>query len=405
MRRKRYGVSEPGAYSTVPAWWSRERWRSECDSDLHADGVTDLRREVGRRGPVSVKACWALAHALSACADTETGRNAMPGTVALTADRASLDLDDPAALARLQTATGYGQTTLQKAAQVLAARGWIVLIRTGKNWLTVDERRELWLAGSAARQRRNVWACTIPTHLRAPGPQRVAEIVPDSRPGSDCADPRPALVDNSGVGNRGAQSGCDLPTTRRVSGPSSVPANKIFKPEQASRTGAARRQSTKDARRTYRADWRTVRLAKDIRARMHWLRDTPHQRIMPALDRFAKAGWSTSDVQRELDRMLAGRGWEVPSARVSTTKMGREHRYPLHCPWGYLAMLLRTLEPTDLTAQREAIRARRTAQLDYEQLRRTGPECAHGEPAGDVPSPIKGIQACPMCRRDDAGRR
>ena len=106
--------------------------------------------------------------ALSACADTDTGRNAMPGTVALTADRDCLDLDDPAVLARLQVATGYGQTTLQKAARVLAGRGWIVLIRAGKNWLTIDERKELWRAGSAARQRRNVWACTIPTTCAAP---------------------------------------------------------------------------------------------------------------------------------------------------------------------------------------------------------------------------------------------
>jgi hypothetical protein len=120
---------------------------------------------------------------------------------------------------------------------------------------------------------------------------------------------------------------------------------------------------------------------------------------MPALDRFARAGWTAADVQRELDQMLAARGWEVPSGRVSTTKAGREHRYPLRCPWGYLAMLLRALEPTDLAAQREYDRAMRAAQLDYERLRRSGPECVHGEPAGDVPSPVKGIRACPMCRR------
>lgn len=405
-RKQAYGVSKPGTYSTIPAWWSRERWRSECYSDLHAAEVTELRREVGRRGPVSTKACWALAYALSACADTETGRNAMPGTAALTADREALDLDDPAVLAQLRAATGYGQTTLQKAARVLAGRGWIVLIRAGKNWLTVDDRKELWRAGSTARQRRNVWACTIPAPLRVAAPQRAAEGVRAPRPASAPPSRPLALVDNFGPGNPETELGCDLPTTRRVGGSSFVPENKIFKAEQASRTDAPRRPPTKEGstNRTYRADWRTVRLAKDLRARVYWLRDTPHQRIMPALDRFARAGWGAADIQRELDRMLASRGWEVPSARISTTKSGQEHRYSLRCPWGYLAMLLRTLEPTDLAAQREYDQAMRTAQLEYEQLRRTGPECCHGEPAGDVPSPMKGIQACPLCRRSGSSQ-
>ena len=55
----------------------------------------------------------------------------------------ALAVDDPAVLAALQTATGYGLTTLQKAARVLAARGWIVLVRSGKNRLTPAERSEL----------------------------------------------------------------------------------------------------------------------------------------------------------------------------------------------------------------------------------------------------------------------
>jgi hypothetical protein len=346
-----------------------------------------------------------LAVALSACADADTGRNAMPGTAALTADRDTLDLADPAALARLQAATSYGQTTLQKAARVLAARGWIVLIRAGKNWLSVEERRELRHAGSNAGQRRNVWACTIPTHLRAAARRDSVETESGSSPAVERTSPAQATVDigvdNCAVGSPDADSGCALPTTRRVGGASSVSGDEIFKPDQASRTGAARPEPTAGGRcrRAYRADCRTVRLAKDLRARVYWLRNTPHQRIMPALDRFARAGWSAVDIQLELDRRLAARGWEVPSARATTTKTGREHRYPLRCPWGYLAMLLRNLEPTDLDAQREHDRAMRTAKLAYEHLRRTGPECVHGEPAGNVPSPVKGIIACPMCRR------
>lgn len=370
-----YGVATPGAYSAIPAWWSRDSWRSACWADLHTDAVAHLRRQVGRRGAVSVAACWALALALSASADSATGRNAMPGNAALVArpDAVGPTAADRAALARLQAATGYGLTTLQKAARVLAARGWIVLVRSGKNRLTVDERAELRRTGSTACRHRNVWACTNPLHLRA------------------AVEP----VDNPLRGKPCAASGCDLPTTRRVCGRSPVGLSKIFEAERASRTGAARPRP----RRSHNADPRTMRLAGDLKARVYWLRRTPHQRIMPALDRFAKAGWSAADILRELDRTLARRGWEVPTGRVSTTRTGRQHRYPLRCPWGYLAMLLRTLEPTALVAEREHARAVRDSQARHQQLRRTGPECPHGEPAGYVPSPVKGVLACPLCRR------
>ncbi len=383
-RQQRFGITEPGTYSTIPAWWSRERWRSECRADLHTADVAELRRQVGRRGPVSVAACWALASALSSSADTTTGRNAMPGDAALTAHPNSLDVDDPAVLGPLEAATGYGLTTLQKAGRVLAARGWIVLIRSGKNRLTRADRVELRRGGSAADQRRNVWACTIPRHLRA-------------KPA-----PVDKSVDNSDQQAPTAGAGCDLPTTRRVGGPAPLGPNKIFKREQASGTGAAHRPSAEhsQSRRTYRADPRTVQLAKNLKARVYWLGGISHQRIMPALDRFAKAGWGAADILRELDRTLAHRDWEVPSGRVSTTHSGRKHRYPLRCPWAYLAMLLRTLEPTDLAAERNHALRTRMAQLRYQQLRRTGPECVHGEPAGDVPSPVKGVLACPLCRRD-----
>jgi len=401
-RKQPYGVSKPGDYSAIPAWRSRERWRSECYPDLHTHAVAELRRKVGKRGPVSIKACWALAHALSACADTATGRNAMPGTVALTAKPAELDLDDLAVLAQMEASTGYGKTTLQKAAAVLAARGWIVLVRAGKNWLREEERKELWRAGSAARKRRNVWACTIPKHPRSRRRPEAAEtLVPaqlEAHPSADEHGP----VDNAAREPASAELGCDLPTTRRVKWVSLVPEQKVFKPNQASKTAPSGRPPTKEAarKRTYQADWRTVRLAKDLRARIYWLRDVPHQRIMPALDRFARAGWTARDVQRELDTLLARLGWEVPCGRTTTTSTGREHRYPLRSPWGYLAMLLRCLEPTDLAAEREYEQAMREAEHRYQELLRNGPECPHGQPGGLIRSPRRAIMACPLCRRD-----
>lgn len=350
---------------------------------------------------MSVKACWALAHALSACADSATGRNALPGTDALTAKPSELDLDDPVLLARLQTATGYGKTSLQKAARVLAERGWIVLVRSGKNWLTPEDRQELRRAGSAARQRRNVWACTTPVRLRSRVSETPAKHASPSASVSPPSADQGAPVDNL-LGDAGqAKAGCDLPTTRRVGGSSLVPEWKIFKPEQASRTAPSGRAPTRAAprRRRYRADLRTVRLAKDLRSRIYWLRAVPHQRIMPSLDRFARAGWTAADVQRALDAVLASRGWEVPTSRPTVSKAGKQQSYPLRSPWGYLAMLLRCLEPTDLDVEREHARAVRQAEIAHQELLRNGPECPHGQPGGQIPSPVRAIIACALCRR------
>lgn len=400
-RRQSYGISDPGTYSTTAAWWSREHWRSELYADLHSEDVARLRAGVGTRGPISVRACYALGVAISACADGRTGRNAMPGNAALATKSDQLDSGADDYWTRLAASTGYGVTTIQKAEQVLVARGWLVRVRRGKNWLTREERQELWRAGSVARQRRNVWACSMASHLHLPAPQEPAQRRDERVATGPVPGAAPPAVDNRDPGRSSTESGCDLPTTQRVGGSLSVHNNKIFKPEHASRNGPPGRPTTTETlrKRTYRADWRTVQLAKDLRACVYWLRETPHQRIMSALDRFARAGWTAVDIQRELDGMLAARGWEVPSGRVTTTKAGRERCYPLRCPWGYLAMLLRTLEPTDLITRREYEREMRAAQHEYAQLRRTGPECPHGEPAGDVPSPVKGIRACPLCRR------
>ena len=309
----------------------------------------------------------------------------MPGTAALTTKPGELDKDAADYWARLATSTGYSITTVQKAEQVLVARGWLVRIRTGKNWLTRAERLELDAAGSRARQRRNVWACTQPQHTR--------RASPPAAPVDDVVD---HLVDNS-PSRRGADAGCDLPTTQRVSGSVSVPANKIFKPERASRTAPAGRPPTGAGprKRPYQADQRTVRLAKDLRARISWLRPVPHQRIMPPLPRFAAADWTASDVQNALDSLLAPRGWRVPDARTPHGPDGAARSYPMRSPWAYLAMLLRGLEPTDLISRRDHEREL----ADYQALLRTGPECPHGQRGGDIPSPAKSILACPLCRR------
>jgi hypothetical protein len=322
----------------------------------------------------------------------------MPGMVALTAKQVEAELTDPAMLAQMEAATGYGKTTLQKAARVLAGRGWIVLVRKGKNRLTRAERDELLKAGSAARQRRNVWACTVPPHLRGRPPVKDTECVASQ---TGAADLSTAAVDKDQALPAAANRSCALPATQGVGGVRPVSLRKIFKADQTSSTDPTGRAAGRErtARRRYRADCRTVALARELKSRIYWLQSTPFQRIMPSLDRFAKAGWNAADVQRELDALLALRRWEVPTSRVTVTRGGRVHEYPLHCPWGYLAMLLRGIEPADLVARRDHEKAIRRAQLEYEQILRSGPECPHGQPGGAIPSPVKGVLACPFCRR------
>jgi hypothetical protein len=404
-RRQAYGVSTPGAYSSTPAWWSREHWRSELLADLQSQDVHQLRSSVGTRGPVSCRAIYAVATAISAAADGATGRNAMPGNTALSTKASELDPDSANYWARVATSSGYGLTTIQKAVQVLAARGWLALIRTGKNYLTREDRTEMWRAGTAARQRRNVWACTLPPHVRQPVPQRPAEGCRGADSPAPPARTQPPPVDNSTASDTSAGLGCDLPTTRRVRWVSSVEMDNYFKPERASRTGAPRRAPSKDGHthRTYRADTRVVRLAKDLRARLPWLRHVPHQRIMPSLHRFAVQGWTARDVQVHLDQLIKQRGWTVPggpgeAVRDYTGQVHQRSASTMRSPWGYLAYLLRHLDPGDLAAE-QAYAAETAAREEYQRQLVFGPPCVHGQPAGDVPSPTRGVLACLECRR------
>lgn len=400
-RRQTYGVSEPGTYSSTPAWWSREHWRSELWTDLASDEVSLLRSGVGTRGPVSVKAVFAVAVAISTAADGATGRNALPGNAALTARTRELDPHAADYWIRVASTSGYGLTTTQKAVQVLAARGWLVLVRAGKNYLTRNERTEMWRAGSPARQRRNVWACTLPPHVRSP-----ATSV-GTGTGSVAAS-QGEVVDNPTAGTPDVQGSCDLPTTRRVKWTTPVPINKNFKPDQASRTGASRRPTTETVtgKRTYRADSRVVRLAKDLRVRVPWLRPVPHQRIMPSLHRFAINGWSAVELQTHLDRLLQLHGWTVPgtpaeSAEDAHPSQAWSSRTTMRSAWGYLAFLLRQIEPSDLAAERE-YEDQLKVQDQYQRALIYGVPCSHGQPAGNQPSPHRGVLACPLCRRTEA---
>lgn len=378
--RRKYGVVTAGAYEAITAWWSREHWLSEVFSDLSSPDTEGLRQLVKQRGPVSKRAIFAVATAMANCADSDTGRNALPGNVALTAkpqDLAGRGLSRVELATRLMASTGYGLTTVQKALRVLEARGFLVQVRTGKNWLSRADRLELWEAGSKARERRNVWACSLPRGIVKPSPI-------DGVPVDKAISPA-AVVDNSRPAELENIVGCDLPLARRAKGSSAVPADNFLTAQTASRSDASRRTPTNETvgNRAKRADKRTVRVAVDLKARIPWLAGIPASRIMPSLDRFARAGWSAREVHESLDGLIVSLGWRVLDPKV---------------PWAYLAMLLRRLEPTDriLAAEHEA--AMRLRDERYQELLRTGPGCPHGMPGGALPSPQHGRPGCPLCR-------
>lgn len=85
--------------------------------------------------------------------------------------------------------------------------------------------------------------------------------------------------------------------------------------------------------------------------------------------------------------MLRVRGWSVPDQI--------EH------PPAYLAALLRNVDENDRPgALEEAMLAEERARREWLwQTTFGGRECEHGTLAGDLPHPVDGHLACPMCRR------
>jgi hypothetical protein len=120
---------------------------------------------------------------------------------------------------------------------------------------------------------------------------------------------------------------------------------------------------------------------------VRWLAGVSTRRTAPTLSRFARAGWGAEDVELAVRDALAARGWRLPAE--------------LAHPAAYLATLLRPADPEDRPTALEAeLRAAEAAERHFhDHLRVYGAPCPHGEPAGDVPSPMRGLILCPACRR------
>ena len=345
-RRVSAGIhGAPGATSRTPAWWSAEDWVADVQATVRA------RRDVCRAHHVEPDTAVAVARGMAAYADFGTGRDCRPTNERLVAD------------------VQVSLSTVQRARRVLKDLGFVVELVAGRSSLTREERIAAWRRGSAHRALAAEFAlCSRRDRPRRPHrgrryPQVHRPVVErDTPPGS----PKESLVSHLGRTHLRATA-----ETRKAA-PRPAPTEEV--------TNRGGRRGHPLARR----------LAEGTQRRLSWLRGVPLSRLVPLLTPFALAGWTARDVERAADEARAVRGWKVVPAKL-------DH------PASYLARLLRGVDPADRPGVvDEFIAATEAAGRRHELQLRIGSPCAHGQPAGDVPHPVHGHLACPLCRASTA---
>ncbi|SCX60368.1 hypothetical protein SAMN03159343_4083 [Klenkia marina] len=378
-----------GATAGLPAWWGATDWVESEVRDALAE-----HRDVCRAHHVEADTALAVARGMAAYADFNTGRDCRPTNARLVADlRVSL-------------------STVHRARRVLKALGLVVELVAGRSIMTRNERLAAWRRGSSHRQIAAEFALCS-RRLRPRGARPTAT----GPGGGRAAFRRPAASTGPVTRSRSRLHLVDDDTP-----PSALPERlsshlrtthlqaKAEQKKAAPRPAPTRRVDQDQAERRLRVvrtpaegltglptgaegpppratgpDPRTRRLADSVARRLGWLRGTSPRRLAPTLHRFATAGWTPRDVERAVADALASRGWRLPR--------------DIQQPAAYLATLLRALDPEDRPGELDSHMAQvEEAQRIYERLLVFGRPCPHGTPAGDRPSPLRGLLACPSCR-------
>lgn len=336
---------DPGATSRLPAWWGADDWLEEV-----ADALTD---EVCRQHRIARDTVLAVARGHADYADYRTGRECRPTNE------------------RLTEVVRVSLSTIKRGRRVLRDLGLLVELVRGRSMMTREERLAAWRRGSSWRQVAAEFAL-VSRRRRAPKRRatKVREggsLVAPSRPPVE-GDPPPGATKESSFSHL-----CRSSLRRR------------------NRNEEPLRGTHNEERAGGGIDPAARRLAETVQRRVEWLRGVSARRTAPTLARFARAGWTAEDVRLAVRDSLAARGWRVPAALLQ--------------PAAYLAKLLRDLDPDDRPTRLEAeLAAAEAAERHFhDHLRVYGPRCPHGEPAGDVPSPLRGLILCPSCRRAAAG--
>lgn len=311
-------------------------WWSADDWLVEVRLAVVAERDICRAHHVEADTVVAVARVMATYADFDTGRECRPTNARLVED--------------LQVSL----STVQRARRVLKALGLVVELIAGRSQMTREERLAAWRRGSSHRR----VAATFALCSRRRRPQlRLVPVERDTPPG--------APSDHLSSQDQNTHLRAAAETTRAAPRPAHtetvVPIGRR-RPDPATRA-----------------------LVEGTRARLRWLSAVPVSRLSPPLHRFAKAGWTPRDVERAVDDALATRGWRLPPQ--------------IRQPAAYLAGLLRALDPEDRPgALDEAMAAADRAERAYEHQLVIGTPCPHGQPAGDVPSPLRGHLACPLCR-------
>jgi hypothetical protein len=312
-------------------------WWSATDwVDGEVRGALEERRDLCQAHHVDPDTVLAVARGMAHFADFRTGRDCRPTN------------------ARLVEVLRVSLSTVQRARRVLKSLGLVVELVAGRSVMTRAERLAAWRRGSSHRRIAVTFALCS---RRRRGRPRLPVVEDDTPPGT-IKDRFLTHLTKS-----------HLQTNTETKRAAPRPAHTKKDPPGRSR----------------QLDPATRRLVEGTRARLQWLSSVSTLRLAPTLHRFARAGWTPRDVNRAVDDCLAARGWRLP----------RE----LNQPAAYLATLLREVDPADRPgALDEWITKQERAQRIYERQLVHGTPCAHGVPAGDVPSPLRGIVACPLCR-------
>ena len=340
-RRVSAGITpDPGATSTLPAWWSATDW---IEGDV--DAALRENPDVCRKHHAAPDTVRTLARALAHFADRATGRDCRPTNE------------------RLMELCQFSLSTLKRTRRVLKELGLVVELIRGRSFMRYAERMAAWRRGSSHRRIAATFAlCSRPGH-RAP---TAVDNRPAAAPAVDRDPPSPSLTERGYLKLRSTH-------LRRQT-------------ETSDEVGAPRRAPTKEVRRRAGHDPASRRLAEATRRRLGWLSGVSARRLTPTLHRFAQAGWTARDVERTVDDRRAALGWRVIPAN-------------LRQPAAYLAKLLREVDPLDRPgALDEHMRQVEAAQAAYERQLVHGAPCPHGRPHGHVPSPLRGYLACPACR-------
>jgi hypothetical protein len=248
---------DPGATSSLPAWWSATNW---IEADVRS--AVAEHPELCQAHHVDPDTVLAVARGMAYFADHRTGRNCRPTN------------------ARLVTLVRVSLSTVQRARRVLKALDLVVELIRGRSIMTRTERLAVWRRGSAHRQIAAEFALCSPR--RRPQPQP-AIVERDTPPGT------PELTTSSSDPNTHLQATTE---TRKA----------------APRPAATRKVPT----RSPKQDQRARRLADAVRSRLPWLSGTSARRLSPTLSRFAAAGWTPRDIDRAVADALATRGWRLP---------------------------------------------------------------------------------------------